>query len=291
MATRRNAADEVVFSGFTRDDFSSGRFGSGRATIRNPRFRYREVTAKESGSKFTVVEFLADLEAADGMHEGIRWQVCGSDADGVPYAAIRAEAKAGAEETEQGFALSGRTPGQSFKPRNTSEFGELINSAFDQGFPEGNLAAPADIRALDGLDAEFTEKKRDAKDKYPPLVVTEVYDYEGKKGGGSGKAAAGQKAAVASSKSSGKPTAAQDEDAPDVSDMNAKKAATTLIKWAAAGMPDGEITTGELVRKTRKMLAELDDDKLRKDVMEYFGDEEYLGSVFEYDKKTRTVTV
>jgi hypothetical protein len=283
MATRRSKdEDEIPFSGFTLDDLGSGRWEGGRCTVTDPRFEYR-TQKKRDGGEFTVIEFKGKLVDQQETPHDERWQAASAD-----FAMIRAEAKPGAEEAERGYALSPRKTDQRepFRVRGDEEFGMFLQSLFTNGYPESNLMAPADIRVVDGLEVEVIRKKRTPDDKYPPLVVTEIYSKLGK--------------ASASAKGKGRNDDADaDTEAPRAArgktstskSADPETIAVKLIR-AVAKENGGEVTTGDLVRETRDDLKNDYADQ-RKDILDYFGDDKWLSSQddWTYDKKTRTVTL
>jgi hypothetical protein len=276
------ADEDVQITSLLPDDFTSGRWSGGRGTVTDVHYEYRKV----QGSKgpFTVIETHVDIQDANGDdHKGIRYGAGFADAG-----CIREEPDEDSPEAERGYGLSGRN-GKKFQLRQDTELAMLLVSAYTNGLPASRIGT--DIRGLVGMDAEWVEKPHQGvkDDKYPMLLVTEVYGVGGK---GSGK----KKSKLADEeeekpKKKAKVVEEEEEERPKKKSAGAsdegpsgavvKRARKLVI--AAAKENDGTTTAGDVARvAAKKLKGEVDEGDLskedRKAILELLGDDDWYSA-------------
>ena len=294
---------------FAPETFSSGRWDGGRGTVvadPPPRFEYRVI--KGSKGDFTVIESHFAIEDQESNQHDVKWQA--GFADNI---VIRESSDPDSDEAETGPSIFAREPGRKIQLRAQEEWAQLLASLQTQGYPSAKLNK-GDLGVFVGLDADWVQFARKKDDKYPILVVGEMFD--GKKG----KAAASKpKASAAPAATAAKlakpkpgtddgadqdPTDADDDDATaeDVALAIAIEALNKVIE--DAGDDEDDIaearklgtTVGDVSRVAYKKLK--GDPKMRKEVMDLIGgDPDEKGawiksqSEFKYKAKSNSIVL
>lgn len=184
---KRDSDNQAAIS-FDPSTFSSGRWDGGRGTVvadPPPHFEYRVV--KGSKGDFTVIEAHLSIEDREGEVHDVKWQAGYAD-----QIVIRESNDPASEETESGPSIFAREPGKQIKLRAVEEWSQLLASLQTQGYPSSKLNR-GDIGVMIDLDANWEKYARKKDDKYPILVVSEVFDGSGKSKGKSSATAASTK--------------------------------------------------------------------------------------------------
>jgi hypothetical protein len=261
------------------EDFGSGKWDGGRATITDVVLKYHSGVAKKDNKPFTLIEAHVTWEKSEGGTVVPRYTI-----GNAQYACIRATADEDADEAEVGYAVSGREEGKPYTIDMTSDFGQLLASAVAQGFSARKLAS-GDVRALVGTEANVAGKPRKEGDKFPIMLITEIFKLPG-----------GKSSAAAASKK--KSTAAVDEDEPkskskttssdDLPSKSIQNRAAKMIKSTLAESDDDSVTIPEVIAANKKALKEDDDNK---EIMSLFDNDDWIGSIegLSYNEKKGTI--
>lgn len=259
-----------------QEDWGTGRWDGGRATLTDPIIRYR--TSNGPKGQFTVVECYATMVDQEENKHQTKWYMGDSE-----YTVIRADANEDSDEAAEGYAVSHRKPGQQWRLNPESEMGMLLASLYSEGFPQ---LTTGDVRELDGVDADWKgqAKPKDKENKFPIIICAELHAGAAK-GKGRGKGAAAKPAAKATA-SAKKPAVVDDPE-----EQTAEELAVSLIVIALEDVKDGEsIDVGELTRATAKQLRSAE-AATRKEVLGFWSDPDWLvqQDAFTYKKKTGAI--
>lgn len=260
-----------------QEDWGTGRWDGGRATLTEPIIRYR--TSNGPKGQFTVVEMHATMVDQEENKHQVKWYMGDSE-----YTVIRADADEDSDEAAEGYAVSHRKPGQRWRLNPESELGMLLASLYSEGFPQ---LTTGDIRELDGVDADWKgqAKNKDKDNKFPVIICAELHAGAAK---GKGKA----KATAVATKPVAKPAAKKAAPPPDdTEEQTAEELAVSLIVGALEDVAEGEsLDVGELTRATAKQVRALE-ASVRKEVLGFWSDPDWLvqQDAFTYKKKTGAI--
>jgi hypothetical protein len=263
---RAAAVEEQESVSFDPSTFSSGKWDGGRGTVTGePRFEYRSFDGKDG--KVTVIEAHFDIEDQEGNTHDVKWQAAYAD-----NFVIKDSPDNGSEEAETGPAIANRTPGKKLRMRGDSELGIMFSTLQSNGYP-GSRLAKGDLGVFVGLDADWVQFARKKDDKYPIMVVGEIF-------GGTGVKGATKPAPVASTKKAKDIVEEDDTPAPkkgakgaaaEEDDADSITIATVLEALGDADDAKGEGTTvGDVIRLANKKLK--GDPQMKKAVLDLLGD-------------------
>jgi hypothetical protein len=253
---------------FAPQDFGTGRWQGGPATITNPRFEYREFTAKQganTGTTYRNVTLFLEFLDVEGQEHKAQYDVGNAE-----YCQIKESSDDGADEAEVGPAFASPDPARTYKVYPDSDFGRFMASLVTAGFSASKLQ-DGDITVLDGAEVEVFPQPRKEGDKFPLLLIKTVASKKGAAKAGAAKAGAAKgKAAKAA------------EPSADV----AEAASTAVVD--ALTEAGGSTTQANVIKKAMSLYKGQD---IRAEVIKLLGNAEFLSGsdTWVYDAADKTL--